>query len=108
MHRARQRESRLERHHPCELRRGRLPPAAGPGRFAQRRGGRSRRAQRGAPARLAVGLARRTQRERRMTGTAGTAGTPAPTKIEKSTWLALVAMALGVFVIANDFTALSV
>jgi hypothetical protein len=35
-----------------------------------------------------------------MTGTSG--------KIERSTLLALVAMALGVFVIANDFTALSV
>ncbi len=35
-----------------------------------------------------------------MTGTTG--------KIERSTLLALVAMALGVFVIANDFTALSV
>ena len=41
-----------------------------------------------------------------MTGTAGTPG--AAGKIERSTWLALVAMALGVFVIANDFTALSV
>src|ERR1700704_5760482 len=29
-------------------------------------------------------------------------------KIGRSTWLALAAMALGVFVIANDFTALSV
>src|SRR3982074_2537760 len=29
-------------------------------------------------------------------------------KIGRSTWLALIAMALGVFVIANDFTALSV
>ena len=29
-------------------------------------------------------------------------------KIDRSTMLALVAMALGVFVIANDFTALSV
>ena len=29
-------------------------------------------------------------------------------KIERGTWLALIAMALGVFVIANDFTALSV
>src|SRR4030081_873182 len=29
-------------------------------------------------------------------------------RIDRSTWLALVAMALGVFVIANDFTALSV
>jgi EmrB/QacA subfamily drug resistance transporter len=39
----------------------------------------------------------------------GTAGTSAPSgRIERSTWLALVAMALGVFVIANDFTALSV
>ena len=35
-----------------------------------------------------------------MTGTSG--------KIDRSTMLALVAMALGVFVIANDFTALSV
>src|SRR5262245_21496390 len=39
----------------------------------------------------------------------GSAGTSAPTgRIERSTWLALVAMGLGVFVIANDFTALSV
>src|SRR4249920_929371 len=29
-------------------------------------------------------------------------------RLSKSTWLALAAMALGVFVIANDFTALSV
>jgi EmrB/QacA subfamily drug resistance transporter len=29
-------------------------------------------------------------------------------RIDRSTWLALIAMALGVFVIANDFTALSV
>jgi predicted MFS family arabinose efflux permease len=29
-------------------------------------------------------------------------------QISRNTWLALVAMALGVFVIANDFTALSV
>ena len=35
-----------------------------------------------------------------MTGTSG--------KIDRGTMLALVAMALGVFVIANDFTALSV
>ena len=29
-------------------------------------------------------------------------------RIDRSTWIALIAMALGVFVIANDFTALSV
>jgi predicted MFS family arabinose efflux permease len=34
--------------------------------------------------------------------------TGANSKIDRSTMLALVAMALGVFVVANDFTALSV
>ncbi len=33
---------------------------------------------------------------------------PAADRIDRRTWLALIAMALGVFVIANDFTALSV
>jgi EmrB/QacA subfamily drug resistance transporter len=38
------------------------------------------------------------------------AGTGAPNedRVDRSTWIALCAMALGVFVIANDFTALSV
>ncbi|HEY7105238.1 MAG TPA: DHA2 family efflux MFS transporter permease subunit [Acidimicrobiia bacterium] len=44
-----------------------------------------------------------------MTGTAGSGGPAGPaSRIDRSTWLALVAMGLGVFVIANDFTALSV
>jgi EmrB/QacA subfamily drug resistance transporter len=38
---------------------------------------------------------------------AGT-GTPNEDRVDRSTWIALCAMALGVFVIANDFTALSV
>ena len=36
------------------------------------------------------------------------AASPAGSRLDRGTILALVAMALGVFVIANDFTALSV
>jgi len=35
-------------------------------------------------------------------------GTPTDDRVDRNTWFALTAMALGVFVIANDFTALSV
>lgn len=38
----------------------------------------------------------------------GVAAIHAPERLTRSTWLALIAMGLGVFVIANDFTALSV
>jgi len=40
--------------------------------------------------------------------TLGVAATRAPERLSRGTWLALFAMGLGVFVIANDFTALSV
>jgi EmrB/QacA subfamily drug resistance transporter len=43
-----------------------------------------------------------------MGDTLGIADTRAPERLSRGTWLALIAMGLGVFVIANDFTALSV